>query len=91
MNVYQIEFDSHCKEETAKRIGMYDWQCYVDAMKTKYGDIVAKELPYFADRLKYLIVSFIAAKLKWTDVMDYVITRYNHLLDIPESLCIQNY
>lgn len=26
--------------------------------------------------------------MKWTDVMDYVITRYNHLLDIPESLCM---
>ena len=28
---------------------MYDWQCYLDHMKTKYYDIVKKELPYFAD------------------------------------------
>lgn len=74
---WRIEFDSHCKEERARRTSMYDWQCYLDSMKQKYFDIVAKELPYFADE----------SKLKWTDVMDFVITRYNHLLDIPESIC----
>lgn len=74
----RIEFDTHCKQETARRISMYDWQCYLDSMKQKYFDIVAKELPYFADE----------SKLKWTDIMDFVITRYNHLLDIPEPICI---
>lgn len=25
--------------------------------------------------------------IRWTDVMDFVITRYNHLMDIPEEVC----
>ena len=46
-------------------------------------DISSQGIPY--DHT-FLCPDSLAAHLKWTDVFDYVVTRYSHLLDIPESI-----
>lgn len=70
------KYDTDCKNSCQKRLSMYDWLEHEERMAEKYQKIVANAIPLFRDK----------EKIKWTDVMDFVITRYNHLLDIPEDV-----
>lgn len=68
------------------RLQSYDWVEYLDRMKEDCYPTVAKALPYFSDRRKREGATC-SRSHKWTDVMDYVVTRYSHLLDMDEGIC----
>ena len=65
----------------------YDWVECLDKMKEECLPTVIKALPSFADRLEWMKHWHVAKNLKWTTVMDYVVTRYKHFLDIDEGIC----
>ena len=65
----------------------YDWIECLDKMKEDCLPTVVKALPFFADGWILLVSWFVEKNLKWTSVMDYVVTRYSHFLDIDEGIC----
>ncbi|KAK8790402.1 hypothetical protein WA171_001927 [Blastocystis sp. BT1] len=69
-------YDSKCQEACSQRMNSYDWVECLDKMKEDCLPTVVKALPFFAD----------PKNLKWTSVMDYVVTRYSHFLDIDEGI-----
>lgn len=79
--------DPDSQSNYKRRLGMYDWQEHEERMKRKYGDIVTNHIPFFRNRFLCECGFIVEDHIRWTDVMDFVITRYNHLMDIPEEVC----